>query len=54
MKNFYYRSIQAGMRIGINLLNWNTPKLLEGKDSSMLLPKIIKEQNYRKSTYCNR
>lgn len=48
MKNFYYRSIQAGMRIGINLLNWNTPKLLEGKDSSMLLPKIIKEETIEK------
>lgn len=43
MYKLYCRSYQGIMRLAARILPWSEPKLLEGKNSILQLPKLIKE-----------
>lgn len=45
LKKAYYRTVQAAMKAGINLVKFKEPKLISGAGSINKLPDIIKEQN---------
>lgn len=45
LKKAYYRTVQAAMRVGTNLMKFKEPKLISGAGSVNKLPDVIKEQN---------
>lgn len=44
----YCRTIQSSMRVGMKLMNWRKPELLQGENSLLKLPVLIKSMNLKK------
>lgn len=48
MYTAYCRTIQSSMRVGMKLMNWRKPELLQGENSLLKLPVLIKSMNLNK------
>lgn len=48
IKKLFYRIYQFVLKIGLCLMNWKEPTLLEGEGAILKLPKLIKEQGLKK------
>lgn len=48
MYTAYCRTIQSSMRVGMKLMNWRKPELLQGENSLLKLPVLIKSMNLKK------
>ncbi len=48
MYTAYCRTIQGTMRLGMKILNWRIPQLLEGKNSLLKLPELIQSLNLKR------
>ena len=48
LKKCYYRINQKVLKLGLCLMNWKEPELLEGEDAVLKLPKFIKDKGINK------
>ena len=48
MYKLYCRIYQGVMKIGMYLLPWSMPKVIEGEGSIRKLPSLIKEKGFKK------
>lgn len=48
MYTTYCRTIQRSMRVGMKLMNWRKPELLQGENSLLKLPEVIKNRKVNK------
>ncbi|ATP42461.1 alcohol dehydrogenase [Solibacillus sp. R5-41] len=48
MYQTYCRTFQSSMKVGMKLLNWRKPVLLEGPDSLLKLPELVKGLEYNR------
>ncbi len=48
MYQTYCRTFQSSMKVGMKFLNWRKPVLLEGPDSLLKLPELVKSLQYER------
>ncbi|MGN7479277.1 iron-containing alcohol dehydrogenase [Solibacillus silvestris] len=48
MYTAYCRTFQSSMRVGMKLMNWRQPELLQGENSLLKLPGLVKSLNLNK------
>lgn len=48
LKKLWYRTYQSVMKVAMLFLDWSEPQLLEGKDSVLRLPELIKSKGVKK------
>lgn len=48
LKKSWYRTYQAAFRVAMKFVDWSEPQLLEGKDSVLRLPELIKSKGIKK------
>jgi len=48
MRVFLYRSYQAIMKVGVKLMNWKDATLIEGENSILKIPDLLKKEGFSK------